>query len=153
MRKHRRLATPENHGLQIQDPGGPSHEITIQYLPKGSVQSSPAKEAPADRYRFDLLNVLASTLSSTTWPGPAQSPNDNKKPNDPNTALEPEPPKTVSADAQVFNYTRARSLPHVQRLLALKRASATSSAPAYSTQPPDPATCTSLAYPSAKAPT
>lgn len=34
-------------------------------------------------------------------------------------------PKTVPADAEIFNYTRAGSIHHVQRLLTLKRASAT----------------------------
>ena len=34
-------------------------------------------------------------------------------------------PKTVPADAEIFNYTRAGSIHHVQRLLSLKRASAT----------------------------
>ena len=34
-------------------------------------------------------------------------------------------PKTVPVDAEIFNYTRAGSIHHVQRLLSLKRASAT----------------------------
>ena len=34
-------------------------------------------------------------------------------------------PKTVPADAEIFNYTRAGSIHHVQRLITLKRASAT----------------------------